>query len=51
MGLLQLVYIGIAAIMALLCIISVIREKDCPAKALSLGIVAIPLILRALSIK
>lgn len=51
MGLLQTIYTGIAAIMALLCVVAVIKEKDCPGKAASLGMVAIPLILRALSIK
>ena len=50
MGFLQIIYVGITAVLAALCAYSVIKEDD-PAKAMSLGVVTIPLILRALSIK
>lgn len=50
MGILQVIYTVIVAVLALLTIWDIIREKSLT-HAISLGIVSIPLILRALMIK
>ena len=50
MGVLQLIYRGIVAILCLLTLWELLKEKSF-SRALSLGLVSIPLILRTLMIK